>query len=67
MNSNRFIEVDSTRCNACQKLFYELRNYELSDCPHCEIVLEHKGSCNVEGGYEVRIEVDSKTGKLRIV
>lgn len=67
MNSNRFIEVDSTRCEACQKLFYELRDYELSECPHCGIVLEHKNSCTIEGGYEIGIEVDCHTGKLRII
>jgi hypothetical protein len=67
MNSNRFIEVDKSRCGFCREVFYEFRDYELDQCPHCLSVLSGTMSCDVEETLEIEVEVDYKTGKLLLV
>jgi hypothetical protein len=64
MNSNRVIEVNRTWCNHCSEAFYELRDYELSECPHCNREL---GEPDTDGGFEINMEIDSKTGEIKVV
>jgi hypothetical protein len=66
MNSNRSITINKTLCNYCLESFYELTDYELSECPHCLTTLEGKGSCDIEETLETRIEVDFITGKVKV-
>lgn len=66
MNSSRKIEVDMIFCDTCEKTFFELKNYELKHCPHCETVLS-KRNCSVEVTLKMGIEVDYKTGRLFVV
>ncbi|TCJ05059.1 hypothetical protein [Cytobacillus praedii] len=62
VNSIRIMEVDMTSCHHCGETFYEFRDYELSECPHCKEELVN--SCSIDGTKEVQIEVDSMTGKI---
>lgn len=63
MNSNRLIDVDKVWCGQCREVFYELRDYELSECPHCKRPLNDP---DVEHNHSIRIEVDFKTGEVKI-
>ncbi|MBG9548405.1 hypothetical protein [Cytobacillus firmus] len=64
VNSNRVLEIDTTGCYQCGESFYEFRDYELSECPHCKGELVN--ACSIDGTKEVRIEVDSITGKITL-
>jgi Zn finger protein HypA/HybF involved in hydrogenase expression len=61
--SNRLIEVSKSYCPHCEKPFYELDGYELSDCPHCE---QDLGSIDYDSQTSVRIFVDFKTGEVKM-
>ena len=59
--SNCIIEVSKTFCPHCEKPFYELDGYELSDCPHCG---EDLCSINYDSQKQVTIYVDYQTGEV---
>jgi hypothetical protein len=63
-NSNKFVEILTTRCFGCNNTFYEFSYYELENCPHCEAELA-KGTCNIEETNNAHIQIDFKTGEIR--
>jgi uncharacterized protein with PIN domain len=65
MNSNGLITINKTLCNYCLESFYELKDYELSECPHCHESLEDMSSFEVEETIEAQIVVDFVTGALK--
>jgi hypothetical protein len=67
VNSNRIIEVNRTYCDGCNKHFYEFEGYELVNCPNCDVNLAYNNLANIENTLSVEIEVDAKTGKVKVV
>ena len=67
MNSNRVIEIDKARCNSCLKVYYEFKDYELDECPHCNKSLKCKYSYDIELTMVKEIEIDFNTGQVKII
>lgn len=67
MNSNRVVTYSLSHCNYCHEDFYEFRDYELSHCPNCEAEFGNKGDCYTVEDSDAMIEIEHKTGKIRLL
>lgn len=56
------ITINRTLCLHCEREFYEIQDWELGECPHCDGPLQD--CCEVLDSEYVEVFVDHETGEL---